>query len=262
MQKPNGFPIVIGGCHRSGTSLARRILNAHSKIYCGPEVKFFRDWHGDYPYDPLHHGRFIQSARSMLPEEELFALLGQAFLAIHERAAQLANKPRWADKSPENVLHLAQWEKLLGENWLFVHVVRNPLDTLASIREAKFTNTIPSHLDQQIEFYKRYTLAGLEYSRANPARSYRLVYERLVRSPEKEIARLMEWLGEEAEAVQVNFNDTPHQPGLEDPKIAQTKHVHAGSIGRWKRDLTGAQIAAILNATASLWREVGEGENF
>ncbi|MBI3997802.1 MAG: sulfotransferase [Armatimonadetes bacterium] len=49
------WPIIIGGCPRSGTSLVRRILNAHSRIYSGPEVKFFRDFSGDYPNDPLRH---------------------------------------------------------------------------------------------------------------------------------------------------------------------------------------------------------------
>ena len=43
----NTWPIIVGGCHRSGTSLVRRLLNAHSRIYCGPEVKFFRDFFKD-----------------------------------------------------------------------------------------------------------------------------------------------------------------------------------------------------------------------
>jgi hypothetical protein len=49
---PNTWPIIIGGCHRSGTSLLRRILNARSRIHCGPEIKFLRDFHGDYYGDP------------------------------------------------------------------------------------------------------------------------------------------------------------------------------------------------------------------
>jgi hypothetical protein len=46
-------PITIGGFYRSGTSLLRRILDSHSRIHCGPEVKFTRDFFGDYPHDPL-----------------------------------------------------------------------------------------------------------------------------------------------------------------------------------------------------------------
>src|SRR5438270_12963841 len=105
----NSPPIIVGGCHRSGTSLIRRMLNAHSHIYCGPEVKFFRDFYGDYLGDPLRHLRFFRSARSVLSEEELLDFLGQAFIHMHVRAAHEAAKPRSADKNLENVCSLAQW---------------------------------------------------------------------------------------------------------------------------------------------------------
>src|ERR671937_1164267 len=100
----NNLPIIIGGCHRSGTSLVRRILNAHSRIHCGTEVKFFRDFYGDYFYDPLKHARFFSTARAILSENDLLEIFGNAFIALHERAAAEANKPRWADKNHENVL--------------------------------------------------------------------------------------------------------------------------------------------------------------
>ena len=111
-------PIIVGGCHRSGTSLVRRLLNAHSAIHCGPEVKFFRDFFGDYPDDTLKPFRFLATARSILPEDELLEIAGAAFVAIHERAARRAGKRRWADKAPENVLHLAEWRRILGDDWL------------------------------------------------------------------------------------------------------------------------------------------------
>jgi len=97
------WPIIVGGCYRSRTSLVRRLLNAHSRIHCGPEVKFFRDFAGDYLEDPIRHLRFMQSARAILPQAELLKVLGKAFVALHQRAAELACKPRWADKNPENV---------------------------------------------------------------------------------------------------------------------------------------------------------------
>ena len=33
----SALPIIVGGCFRSGTSLVRRLLNAHSRIFCGPD---------------------------------------------------------------------------------------------------------------------------------------------------------------------------------------------------------------------------------
>jgi hypothetical protein len=249
-------PLIIGGVHRSGTSLVRRIVNAHSHFYCGPEVKFFKDWHGDYVNDPIPHARFMASARAMLTESDLFEVLGQAFVDIHQRAARAAGKTRWADKNPENVLYLAEWERLLGDDWCFLQVVRNPLDTIASIREAKFRYAIPSNLEEIIEFYRRYTLAGLAWNEAHPDRSYQILYEKLTRSPGPAVGRLMAWLGEVAEPGQLQFNQFTHQPGLEDPKVQWTTGVHADSVGRWKTDLTRQDATFIMSKTVDLWRRL------
>ena len=34
-------PIIIGGCGSSGTTLIRKMLNAHRNIACGPEMSIF-----------------------------------------------------------------------------------------------------------------------------------------------------------------------------------------------------------------------------
>ena len=255
------LPIVVGGCHRSGTSLLRRVLNAHSNIYCGAEVKFFRDFYGDYFEDKIHHLRFAASARALLPETELFDILGKAFLTVLGRAAQRAGKRRWADKNPENVLYLDGWKQLLGTGWVLVHVVRNQLDTLASIAERPFPLSIPASLDERIAFYRKYTEAGVDFGAAHPARYFRVHYERLVRSPETALSELMDWLGEKLEPGQLAFNSFAHQPGLEDPKVVMTSAIHADSVGRWKGSLAPEETEIIWNATRELWASVGSNED-
>jgi hypothetical protein len=247
------WPIIVGGCPRSGTSLVRRLLNAHSRIHCGPEVKFFRDFHGDYPDDPLRPQRFMATARSILPEDELLDVFGGAFVAVHERAAARAGKLRWADKIPENVLYLTEWQRLLGSRWVFLQVVRNPLDTLASIKEARFPRTIPAELDARIAFYHRYTRAGLDFTAAHPERSCRVFYEQLTFGAEPTLRVLMESLGEAFEPGQLAFNDAPLQNGLEDPKIGGTSRIHADSVCRWPSVLTAEEAERIWRATRELW---------
>lgn len=252
----NTWPIIVGGVHRSGTSLVRRILDSHSRIHCGPEIKFFKDWHGDYIGDPIKHARFFESARAVLPADLLMQIFGKGFVELHQRAAGQANKPRWADKNPENVLYLDEWEKILGREWVFIQVVRNPLDTLASIAEANFRFAIPQDLDGRIRLYKYYSEAGLSYFRANPERSFRVIYEALVTSPWREIQRMMEWLEEQAEFSQLAFNSIEHQPGLEDPKIAGTVEIQSDSLGRWKRAFSPEEVRVIVNGTQSLWAQL------
>ncbi|MBN2430538.1 MAG: sulfotransferase [Acidobacteria bacterium] len=252
------WPIIIGGCLRSGTSLARRLLNAHPRIHCGPEVKFFRDFYNDYPEDPVRHLRFATSARRILAEEELLDILGGAFVRVHRQAAKRAGKVRWADKNPENVLYLSQWERLLGGKWLLVHVVRNPLDTLTSMLEAEFPKSLPPTLDGCVEFYERYVRAGHEFSLRFPKRSYCLAYEKLVREPESVLQEWMHWLGETISPAQWQLDHPAHQKGLEDPKISRTSRIHADSVRRWSDRLTSAQVTVVWERLGPLWLAAAE----
>jgi hypothetical protein len=246
-------PIVVGGCYRSGTSLLRRILDAHPRIYCGPEVKFFRDFHGDYVEDPIRHVRFMETARAMLSPEEALEVLGAAFITLHERAARAAGKPRWADKVPENLAFLADWQQLLGDRWVLLHVVRNPLDTLASIKEVEFPVSIPRGLEERIDLYVDYNQAGLDFGKGNPDRYVRFAYENLIERPEQAVRELMSLLGEEFDPRQLALNTSSHQLGLEDPKAARATEIYGESVDRWRRDLTPDEARLIVKRTAGVW---------
>jgi hypothetical protein len=256
-----GWPIVVGGCHRSGTSLVRRILDAHPRIHCGPEVTFFRDFYGDFRDDPLAHLRFSRTTRALVPEDEALDVLGRALVELHERAARRAGKARWADKAPENVLHTAAWERLLRGRFHFVHVVRNPLDTIASM-VGRFPLTLPDTTGGRIAAYRQYTEAGLSFSADNPDRSVRLVYEELCGAPAETVATLMRALGEEHDAAQLAFNELPHQEGLEDPEVAATNGVHARSIGRWSEVLTFEEAEHVWERTRDLWARIDAADRF
>lgn len=254
----NSWPVIIGGCHRSGTSLLRRIINAHSRFFCGPEIKFFRDLHGDYLGDPVRHGRFFQSAQALCTSKKLLELFGPAFIALLRQAADHAGKPRWADKNPENVLYLGEWDHLLGKDWLFLQVVRHPLDTLASIKEVRFPYAIPAGLDDRIAFYRRYAEAGLEFGKAYPERHFLLCYEELVRAPQEILHRLMAWTGEAFELGQLDYNSFPQQRGLEDPKVARCPRIHGDSIGRWHEVLAPQEARLIWAKTRDLWGSIDQ----
>lgn len=249
------LPIIVGGCQRSGTSLVRRILDSHPRIHCGPEVVFFRDFFDEYFSDPLHHIRFFNTARSILAEEDLFAIMGRAFIELHEKAAQSVGKPRWADKCPRNCLHLKEWEKLLGPNWLYLHVLRNPLDTLASMKDHPMPLTIPATLEGRIEHYRRYVESGLAWVKKNSERAMVLSYEALVTHPMETCELLMKWLGEEMEPIQLHFGAVSHQAGLEDPEVSTTQAVHARSLGAWHKKLSRAEAEIIQCSLSEIMTE-------
>lgn len=249
--------IIIGGCHRSGTSLLRRIIDSHSRIHCGPEIKFFRDFFNDYPVDPIKKLRYATTARSILDEDQLFLLFGKTFIELHQQAMEQHQKTRWADKNPENIIYLKQWNLLLDDAWVFVHIIRHPLDTLAAMDEVHFNWAYPSELQDRITFYRRYTVAGFDFEQQHPGRYKRVLYEDLVTHPQKTIADLMYWLGEKFEERQLNFNHIPHQEGLEDSKVKDTTTIHAKSVGRWQSKFTPEQAQSILQDTHDIIQKVG-----
>ncbi|MDX8459211.1 sulfotransferase family protein [Mesorhizobium humile] len=240
-------PIVIGGFYRSGTTLVRRILDSHSHIHCGPEVKFFKDFFGDYINDPLAHVRLFSTARSYgLPDTQLLSIFGAAFIAFHEEAARLSGKERWADKNPENVLYLREWDAILPNGFLFVHVVRNPLDALASLVEIGFEKAVPIEFENKVYLYERFRKAGDAYCSTNPATSIEIDYDDLVNSPEDAVMTLAEHLGEPFEAqMLVSLNAPERRGGIEDPKSSKHAVVHSRSVGRGRAELADSEIELV-----------------
>lgn len=249
------WPIIVGGCHRSGTSLVRRILDSHSRIHCGPEVLFFRDFYGEYRDDRYAHLRFMRTARDLVTEDEALLVLGGAHIQLHRVAARNAGKPRWADKAPENVLYTQQWNELLESTWILVHVVRNPLDTVASMSD-RFPLTLPQDLEGRIRHYRAYTEAGSAFARAHPDRCVRVVYEELCQAPAQAVTRLMAALGEAAEPLQLRVNAVEHQSGLEDPEVSRSSSIREDSVGRWTRDMARHEAELVWSRTGELWTAI------
>lgn len=247
-------PIIIGGFYRSGTSLLRRLLNAHSHIHCPPEVKFFPDFFGLYRNDPLGHVRFFATLRSIgLPERELLQIFGSAYRDARERAARACGKIRWADKVPENVLYLDRWRQILPGGFAFINMVRHPLDALGSLKEAGFEKTVPAAFSERVELYRRFRNAGDDYSKRFPEASVVVSYEKLVSTPVETLSALFGFLGEPLEFdVLVRYRDEEHGRGLEDPKVARTSRIHSESIGR-SRAVLSQDERALATAELAGW---------
>lgn len=241
------LPIIIGGFYRSGTSLLRRLLDSHSRIHCGPEVKFFKDFYGDYLHDELHHARLFSTLPALgLTEEEMLSVFGRAFVESHELATRKAGKVRWADKNPENVLYLKQWAQLLPGGFVFLQIVRNPLDALASLKEIGFYKTVPAAFADKVHLLKAFCDAGNDYAARHPELSLTLRYEDIVRAPRATLEYLFSRLGETFEPeVLERFSLPERGEGIEDPKVKMTQNVHGRSIGRWRQDLTEEEIYTI-----------------
>lgn len=200
MPNLSNCPVIIGGSHRSGTTLLRRLLNGHSKIFCPAEIKFYKDLLQQFPNDPLRHGRLAASIAALgLPDHVWLDEFGCALVRFFEQAAANHGKKRWADKSPENALNIYPWDRLLDGTLHFVMVLRHPLDIVASIAETPMPLVIPTTLEGCAQHVASYVKAGLDYCDAHPDRSTVVRYEALVTEPQRTMTELLDRLGEQFE---------------------------------------------------------------
>jgi len=236
--------------------LLRRLLNGHPAIFCPPEIKFYKDLLGQFPSDPLAHGRLGSSIRALgLPTEIWLDEFGGALCRCYEIAARIAGKRRWADKNPENALNVGHWDRLLGGRMAFILVVRNPLDVIASMAEIGMNKVIPLDLAGRAAHVRDYTASGLSFLDAHPARSLMVRYERLVTDSRAALNELMSFLGEEYDEAMIgNLHADLHGGGLEDPKISSHSGISTGSISRWRRDLSPEQVLAVRPLLASVFQ--------
>jgi hypothetical protein len=146
------MPVVVG-VPRSGTTMLRLMLDAHSQVAIPPDTHF------------LFNVAKSHRAGELLTPDQLFALVTstsvwedfglskEAYLerirsltpfstangvrAFYEMYAQRFGKPRWGDKTPRYSGILASIESLLPEA-RFIHVIRDGRDVALSLRETWF----------------------------------------------------------------------------------------------------------------------------
>lgn len=236
----------MGGSHRSGTTLLRRLLNGHSRLYCPAEVKFYKDLLGQFPKDPLAHGRLGSSIEALgLPQEVWLDEFGRAFVRCFECAMQRHGKVRWVDKNPENALNIAHWDRLLGGKLNFVLVVRHPADIIASMEEIKMNRVIPTTLEGRADHVVQYIQSGLDYLSSHPERSALVRYEDLVRDPRGTLVNLLTAVDEEFEEDMLTSLGGDHGEGLEDPKARGRASVSSENVERFTRAFDIEQIAIL-----------------
>lgn len=201
--KHSNSPIFIGGLFKSGTSLLRAILGQHSRIAAGLESYWFDlDWDGQR--DARFH-EHIERLRKFYDMEN-----GTLQNIIRESASSLdflnrflsnfalsQDKERWAEKTPGNILHL---KEIFAEfpDAKVIHIIRDPKDIFASLRQAKKWDTVPVFVDMWCRFLGAADL--FEKGSSDMQDSLLTVrYEQLVMNTADTMKIVMDFLDEEWE---------------------------------------------------------------
>lgn len=258
-------PIFLVGCPRSGTTLLRRMLDAHPRVAIAPETFFvYKFWRHRCCYGDLRNDANLDRLvgdllafrgvadvdldRDVLLEkarrgDRRYATLFALFL---RRFAEECGAAVVGEKTPNHVFYLRLLQK-----WFpaarFVHVLRDARAVVNSWRGLPWSS---GRLWRDAARWREHVAAARRSRTGGALRTVH--FERLVRAPERELRRLCAFLELDFTPAMLRFHEergegrgvslnTEREPWKEkatrplDPSVAE----------RWKGELASAQVAQI-----------------
>jgi hypothetical protein len=204
-------PFFIVGCVRSGTTLLRDILRNHPRLECPEETHFFR-WAD--PFGAQRYENFYRNSDLLKKHREMDGIDNHGFHVAMKMAMtrkkmadwygeqflKLRGNPegRWFDKTPQNVYGILLISGFYPEAQ-FIHIHRNPLNVAASLGEGR---VMPVHsVIGAINYWLESMIIIGEFKKRAPERLHEIPYESLTENPAPAIHALLEFLGEDPDAL-------------------------------------------------------------
>ncbi len=275
--------VFIVGCPRSGTTLLRRMVDAHPQIAIMPESHWIpRIFEGRIGLAPeglvtpeliphlLEHPRFDYL---QLDEEELYGLLEtqqpSSYADFVGRIFDLYGlgkaKTLVGDKTPGYV----RWINTIHALWpraRFVHLIRDGRDVCLSMAKWKtahqkkpgiFTTWKDDSVSTTAFWWELNVRSGRQVGHSlGPKLYYELRYESLVANPEEECAALCTFLGLPYDDAMLRFHEgrTKTDPGLD------AKHAWlpiTPGLRNWRSQMPTEDVERFEAAAGQLLDELG-----
>lgn len=264
---PTSDGIIILGAPRSGTTLLRRLLDAHPDISCPGETFLFRGLAKFMEYDVISGGfdYGVMGALEGLGYErkDVNARLRDFATQFYTEMAKKAGKKRWAAKTAVDSFYIPQIEDLFAGHAKFICITRHGLDVACSMDE--FTRDLQTYISELHDYIKLYPQPYEAFARAwadvteeilDFAENYKeschlLKYEDLVARPDEEMKKITAFLGVSALPQKaVDILAQKKVDGVGDWKSFKKTRVESGSAGRWRADLPAVMaetLASVVN---------------
>ena len=270
-------PVFIVGAGRSGTTLLRSLLSAHSRIAVTPETHYmkwidrhgalrnpkqdFSDLWGAYMETWRFESLGVSEEQCRQTADELGgATCRNAFLAMLAAYGQRLGKPRVGEKSPSHVRYLDRLFEWYPDARVIV-TQRDPRAVLASkLRNPWVTRRLtPFSVRQGLLVGSRiHAVAREAYDWScvhqhivpqweGDPRVYVVAYESLVRDPEREVRAMCDLLGEAFEPTMLTdrSNETVPMP---------TEGAPDARLAGWGQEHHAKTLRPISNKSVDKWK--------
>ena len=276
----------IGGATRSGTTLLRLMLDAHPELAIPSETHFVSEmisrtvegpvgaeelaaiatehprW-GDFGLDAAEYAGRVRELEPLTAAE--------AIRAFYRLYASKHGKSRWGDKTPGYIRKTIPIQRVLPEA-RFIHMIRDGRDVALSLLPLNFG---PSTITEAAELWVRRVSMG---RRQAPAANHytEVTYEDLITDTEATLRRVCEFIELDYDATMLAYHeraserlaekarDLPKEGGRKQPAEARiashalaSEAPRADRIGRWRREMEGADVAEYERVAGDLLAELG-----
>jgi hypothetical protein len=271
-------PIFIIGMQRSGTTMLRYMLCAHSRIYIPPESNFFPRFYQHKVNEPISQQQAVQAVEVIktyrpffkdwqgkkLDPENFVAQLADLSIptilsTLYRQYAAQYGAARWGDKTP---IYISSMDKIAEffPTAQFIHIIRDGRDVALSMRKA-YQHARFFYMDiyySARSWKRRLRKAFASGKRLREDRYYEIRYEDLVEQPEKSLRALCAFIGES------------YEPAMAEPHKEAVKHHHSkgihektrqqpttGSVGKWQKLMSIPDQKIFQRAAGDLLEELG-----
>ncbi len=250
--------IFLVGAPRSGTTILQSLLAAHPEVISFPESKFFHyllydkfaeklpDRLSAFFRDEINRPELLSDFDSSQTAENKASWL----VGVLDSLAAEQSKSIWLEKTPEHIYFIQDIERLVPDA-KFIHILRNGMDTIASMYEA--TRTYHDlwgdvwDLEHCIDRWKYAMLTSHKY--VNTSNHILVKYEELVDNKTHILSQVCNFMGIEydagmlinykAKAAKLSLNLPWHQ-GIE-------RDIQSTKVHKYHKSFNRNEIQDILN---------------
>jgi Sulfotransferase family len=283
---PDSRPIFLIGNPRSGTSLLRSVLNAHPNIVIAPECGFahwlhskYKTWGeidaqnrisiSQYTKDLINSRKFktweisestLRNAiEATAPKNysNLTEMVYKLYKSVHKLHAL-----RWGDKNNYYINHISLLHEIFPKA-VYLYIIRDPRDVACSYLNLAHKNVnspyypeLPTQLSEIVdEWIINNNAATTSFQQLPYSTFYSFKYEDLVTDTQNTVKSICTFLNEEYDPSMLV--PEKQKRAVEPQELMYWKEklmtpISTSSVGRYKTDLSTAQIDLVENKAQNL----------